>query len=42
VHKRIMSEVKRFEFVGDIMSYNNTKRSLVSYHCSERSCPNRG
>jgi hypothetical protein len=34
VHKRIISAVKRVEFV-------NTKRSLVSYHCSERSCSNR-
>jgi hypothetical protein len=42
VHKRIIAAVKRVEFVSDRMSYINTKRSLVSYHCSERSCPNRG
>jgi hypothetical protein len=35
VHKRIISAVTRVEFVSD------TRRSLVSYHCSERSCSNR-
>jgi hypothetical protein len=38
VHKQIISAVKRVEFVSDRMSYN-TKRLLVSYHCSECSCP---
>jgi hypothetical protein len=43
VHKSIISAVKRLEFVSDMMSYIiHTKRSLVSNHCSERSCPNRG
>jgi hypothetical protein len=43
VHKRILSAVKRVEFVSDRMSYIlATKRLLVSYHCSERSCFNRG
>jgi hypothetical protein len=41
VHKRIISAVKRVEFVCDRILHN-TKRSLVSCHCSERSCPNRG
>jgi hypothetical protein len=36
VHKRIISSVKRVEFVSDRMW------SLVSYHCSEGSCLNRG
>jgi hypothetical protein len=35
VHKRIISAVKRVEFVSGRMS-------LVCYHCSEWSCPNRG
>jgi hypothetical protein len=39
VCKRIKSTVKRVEFVSDRMSY--TKRSLVSCHCFECSCPNR-
>jgi hypothetical protein len=40
---KIISAVKRVEFVSDRMSYvvHNTKRSLVQYHCSECSCPNR-
>jgi hypothetical protein len=39
---RIISPGKRVEFVSDWMSYIIfTKRSLVSYHCSECSCPNR-
>jgi hypothetical protein len=43
VHKRIKWAVKRGEFVSDRMSYiRNTKRSQVSYNCSERSCSNRG
>jgi hypothetical protein len=37
VHKRIISAVKRVEFVSDRMSYI----LLVSYNCSERSCSNR-
>jgi hypothetical protein len=41
VHKRIISAVKRVEFVSDRISYIILKRSLVSYHCSERSCSNR-
>jgi hypothetical protein len=40
VHKRIISAVKRVEFVSDSMSYV-VKRGLVLYHCSERSCSNR-
>jgi hypothetical protein len=41
VHKRIISAVKRVGFVSDRMPYTiNTKRSLVSYHCSESSYPN--
>jgi hypothetical protein len=42
VHKRIISAVKRVEFVNDRMSIHNTERSLVSYYYSECSCPNRG
>jgi hypothetical protein len=41
VHKRIMSAVKTIEFVSDILN-TSTRSSLVSYYCSERSCPNRG
>jgi hypothetical protein len=33
VHKRITSAVKRVEFVSDRI--HTTKRSLLSYHCSE-------
>jgi hypothetical protein len=35
------SAVKRVEFVSDRMSYVILKRTLVTCHCSERSCPNR-
>jgi hypothetical protein len=38
VHTRIISAVKRVEFVSNS---DNTKRSLVSNHCSERSCSSR-
>jgi hypothetical protein len=43
VHKRMISAVKRVEFVSDRILYipRNTKRPMVSYHCSEWSCPNR-
>jgi hypothetical protein len=41
VHRRIISAVKRVEFISDRMPYN-TKRSQVCYYCSECSCPNRG
>jgi hypothetical protein len=42
VHKRIISAVKCIEFVSDRLSYILiTKRSLASYHYSERSCSNR-
>jgi hypothetical protein len=42
VHKRIISEAKSEDFVSDRKSYiRYTKKSLMSYHCSERSCPNR-
>jgi hypothetical protein len=34
-----ISAVKRVEFGSDVI--NNTERSLVSYYCSEFSCPNR-
>jgi hypothetical protein len=37
VRKRIISTVKWVKFVSD----SNTKRSLVSYHGSERSCTKR-
>jgi hypothetical protein len=37
LHKRIVSAVKKIEFVSDRLSYI----ILVSYHCSERSCSNR-
>jgi hypothetical protein len=36
VRKRIISAVRKVEFVSDRMSYINTKRSLVPYHCSGR------
>jgi hypothetical protein len=41
MHKRFISVVKRAEFVTNRMSYTTLKRSLVSYHCPDRSCPNR-
>jgi exonuclease III len=41
VHKRIISAVKRVEFVSEDVIHNS-KRSLVSYRCSKRSCSNRG
>jgi hypothetical protein len=41
VHKRIILAVKRVKFVNDRMSYI-ILRSLMSYNCSKRSCPNRG
>jgi hypothetical protein len=34
IHKRIISAVRRIEFVSDRMSYN-IKRLLVQYCCSE-------
>jgi hypothetical protein len=40
VHKRIISAVKKVEFVSDRMSYIILKRSLVKYHYAECSCPN--
>jgi hypothetical protein len=39
VHKRIIPAIKTVQFVSDVI--HNTKKSLVSYHCSERSCSNR-
>jgi hypothetical protein len=44
VHKRIISAVKRVEFVSDRMSYIIlVLRGLwCDCHCSECSCPNRG
>jgi hypothetical protein len=36
VHKRIISAVKRDEFINVI---HNSERSMVSYFCSECSCP---
>jgi hypothetical protein len=39
LHKRIILAVKWVEFVCDII--HNTKRTLLSYHCSERSWSNR-
>jgi hypothetical protein len=41
VHKRIISAVRRVEFVSDRMSYI-ILRGRWCRHCSERSCPNRG
>jgi hypothetical protein len=35
VHKRIISAVKRVEFVSDRITYATIKRSLASCHCSE-------
>jgi hypothetical protein len=42
VYKRIISAVKRVEFVSYRMPYIILKSSLVSDHCSEHSCPKRG
>jgi hypothetical protein len=43
VYKRMISAVKRAEFVSDRMSYITLRgRSLVSYYCSECSCQNSG
>jgi hypothetical protein len=39
VHKRIISAVKRVEFVSDRMSYIILRGLLVSYHCSEPLAP---
>jgi hypothetical protein len=39
VHKRIISAVKRVEFVGDRISYI-ILRGRWCHHCSERSCSN--
>jgi len=36
-HHRIVSAVKRVEFVSDRVSYNS-ERSLVQYHCSKCAC----
>jgi hypothetical protein len=41
VHKRIISAVKRVQFVSDRMSYI-ILRGRWCNRCSERSCPNRG
>jgi hypothetical protein len=41
VHKRIISAVKRVEFVSDKMSYI-ILRGHWCHNCSEHSCPNRG
>jgi exonuclease III len=38
VHKRIISAVRRVEFVRDRMSYH-TKRSLVQYYCCKCARP---
>jgi hypothetical protein len=38
VHKRIVSAVKRVEFVSDRMSYIILRDSWC-HHCSDRSCP---
>jgi hypothetical protein len=38
VHKRIISAVKRVEFISGRMSHK-TKRTLLLYHCFECSCP---
>jgi hypothetical protein len=40
VHKRIISAVKKVEFVSDRMSYI-ILRGCWCHHCSERSCSNR-
>jgi hypothetical protein len=40
VHNRIISAVKRVEFVSDRMSYI-ILRGLWCHRCSEHSCPNR-
>jgi hypothetical protein len=40
VQKRIMSAVKRVEFVSDMMSYV-ILRGRWCHNCSERSCSNR-
>jgi exonuclease III len=39
VHKRIVSAVRRVEFISDRMTYIILKRSLVQYYCSERARP---
>jgi hypothetical protein len=42
VHMRIMSAVRRVQFVSDRGVIHNIKRSLVSYPCSDHSRPNTG
>jgi hypothetical protein len=39
VLNRIVSAVRRVEFVSDRMSYIKVKRSLVQYYCSECARP---
>jgi hypothetical protein len=41
VLKRIISAVRRVEFISDRMSYN-IKRSLMQYYCSKCACPMKG
>jgi hypothetical protein len=40
LRKRIISTVKKIEFVSDKNVIHDTKRSLVQYHSAECSCPN--
>jgi hypothetical protein len=42
VHKRIISAVKRVEFVSDRMSYIILRGRRCDINCSQCSCPNRG
>jgi hypothetical protein len=41
VHKKIISAVKRVEFVNNRMSYIILRCHIISYYCSECSWPNR-
>jgi len=38
VHRRILSAVKRVEFVSDTLSYYSAERSLALHHCCKCSC----
>jgi hypothetical protein len=40
VHKQMISAIKRVVFVTDKNVIRMTKMLLMSYHCSECSCPN--
>jgi hypothetical protein len=38
VHERIISAVRKVEFISDTLLYITLKRSLVQYYCFECAC----